>query len=742
MSKLVELKLNGSLELGLQVNLAIAPEAKTREVEVEGSLPPAPQLQETYTLWQYNYRNLNSTSRISPKKITYDGSIQKHLAESSSLLKQLRQELNQWLNAPQFQPIWRKFIEKIAPEEIIRIIIRTTNKQLRKLPWHLWELLDKYPCAEIALATNEYEKIKSERTILGERGISILAILGDSRGINIAEDQKILTETLTDAKLTFLCEPKREEISEHLWNRKWDILFFAGHSQSDLETGRIYINPEDSISLEELSYALKRAVEQGGLKLAIFNSCDGLGLASFLEKLNLPQIIVMREPVPDLVAQQFLKYFLTDFASGKHFYLAVREARERLQGLDRQYPGASWQPIIVQNPGMSLPTWWSLAGISEPNNSVAMKKPLTETQLSKKSSRRKVLKYGGLMLGGISLTVLLAQVLKDFSIKPLTVLLTKILNQLSNKPSSFNIDLFKNISLPSSEGVWSLAISPDGEFIATGNKTSNPTDNQTGTIQFYNRQTKENSKRFSEQENVIRALVFRPQSNQLISGDGDGNIKVWNRQNGSLEQQLQGHSQSIWSLAISPDGQTLVSCSEDESVSVWDLTTGEPTQGIFSHNDVVYALAFSPYGKVFASGGKDKIIRIWDVKKGSLLKSLEGHQGDIRTIAISPDNRYLVSGSGDNTVKVWQLESGKLVTTFEGHTDRVVTVAISNDSETVFSGSTDNTIKVWSIKNNRLITTRDEHRDWVLALATIQQENLLVSGGRDGTIKLWKYLLS
>ena len=59
MSKVVELKLDGNLELGLQVNLAIAPEAKTREVEISGNLPPAPQLQETYTLWQYNYRSLN-----------------------------------------------------------------------------------------------------------------------------------------------------------------------------------------------------------------------------------------------------------------------------------------------------------------------------------------------------------------------------------------------------------------------------------------------------------------------------------------------------------------------------------------------------------------------------------------------------------------------------------------------------------------------------------------------------------
>ena len=697
MSKLVELKLDGSLELGLQVNLAIAPEAKTREVEVNGSLPPVPKLKETYNLWQYHYHSLNSTSRISAKKITYDGSIQKSRTKSRFLADKLKQQLNEWLNSPQFQPIWRKFIEKIVPNETVRILIRTTDNQLRKLPWHLWELLDKYPYAEIALATNDYEKITSnQRTILDERGISILAIFGDSKGINIREDKQILTETLTDAKLTFLCEPKQEEIIKQLWNGKWDILFFAGHSQSELETGRIYINPEESISLEELSYALKRAVNQGGLKLAIFNSCDGLGLASFLEKLNLPQIIVMREPVPDLVAQQFLKYFLTDFASGKHFYVAVREARERLQGLDRQYPGASWQPIIVQNPGMSLPTWSSLAGVDEPNNSPTVRTQPTETQFSNKIRRRKLLRYGGLMLGGISLATLFAKIFRSTSDKP-----------------KLEIELIKNIQIASAAEIWSLAISPDGEFIASGKNT--------GTIQFFNRQTGDITKILGEHENVARALIFIPQTNQLISGDGDGNIKIWNRQNNNLERQLQGHSASIWSLAISPDGRTLVSCSEDESVKVWNLTTGEANAIIFSHDTVVYALAFSPNGKVFASAGKDKIIKIWDAKKRTLLKSLQGHQDTIRAIAISPDGRYLVSGSWDQTVKVWELESGKLVTTFKGHENRIVTVAIGNDSETVFSGSTDNTIKVWSIRNNRLITTLWQHHNWVLALATSQQ---------------------
>ena len=91
------------------------------------------------------------------------------------------------------------------------------------------------------------------------------------------------------------------------------------------------------------------------MKLAIFNSCDGLGLARNLADLRIPYTIVMREPIPDIVAQHFLEYFLTVFASGESLYTSVQQARVRLQEeLESQYPCASWIPVIFQNPAAAL----------------------------------------------------------------------------------------------------------------------------------------------------------------------------------------------------------------------------------------------------------------------------------------------------------------------------------------------------------------------------------------------------
>ncbi|HEY9830438.1 MAG TPA: CHASE2 domain-containing protein, partial [Stenomitos sp.] len=130
---------------------------------------------------------------------------------------------------------------------------------------------------------------------------------------------------------------------------------------------------------DELRYGLKKALAQG-LKIAIFNSCDGLGLARQLHDLQIPQTIVMREPVPDYVAQEFLKYFLTAFARGKSFYLAVREARERLQGLESDYPCASWLPMIYQNLAQVPPTWQDLIQEPEPEIEVTDNPPNPPSQ--------------------------------------------------------------------------------------------------------------------------------------------------------------------------------------------------------------------------------------------------------------------------------------------------------------------------------------------------------------------------
>jgi len=356
--KVVVLRLGeGDFKKGFPVTLEIRAEGTSPSMEIGGKLSSAPEIPNKYKQWQSAYRkNVRSGLRIDvPETQITNVSKSDFIKECHELADDLKKNLNLWLNCEQFRPIKERLLENLITSEEIRVIWQTEDMQLRRLPWHLWDFFERYRKAEIALSLPAYERV--EKLISPKAKVRILAILGDSTGINIQKDQAEL-EQLTDAEVIFLEKPQLKQLNDQLWFQPLDILFFAGHSssQADRDTGRIYINQNDSLSIRELKHALTGAIEQG-LQLAIFNSCDGLGLARELSNLNIPQIIVMREPVPDLVAQEFLKHFLKIFVEGKSLYLAVREARERLQGLEDRFPCATWLPVVCQNPA-EVPTTW------------------------------------------------------------------------------------------------------------------------------------------------------------------------------------------------------------------------------------------------------------------------------------------------------------------------------------------------------------------------------------------------
>ena len=369
MSHLVVLNLGrGDLQNGFPfVTAWLQLQDNRQSRQITGSLPAEPSILDLYRRWQLLYELLYQArsltirrrqSQLIDEDIRIDEADVTHVSDADfyDVSQELQNKINIWLDSEEFSDISRQLYKRLDPSQEIRVIIQTEDNPLRKLPWYSWRFFSDYPLAEVSLSPLNFEAAKT--TQHSAQQVRILAILGDSAGIDLEADKRLL-ENLKDAQTVFLVEPMRRELNEQLWDSQgWDILFFAGHSstQADGGSGQIYINPTDSLTITQLKNALNEAIAHG-LQLAIFNSCDGLGLARQLADLHIPQVIVMREPVPDLVAQEFLKYFLTEFASGRSFDLSVRKARERLQGIEGEFPGASWLPVTFQNPAEVSSHW-------------------------------------------------------------------------------------------------------------------------------------------------------------------------------------------------------------------------------------------------------------------------------------------------------------------------------------------------------------------------------------------------
>jgi branched-chain amino acid transport system substrate-binding protein len=354
MSKRVIFRIEeGNFEQGFPVTLTIKDNGEICVQEVKGRLAPAPEIIDRYNEWQQAYYSWGKTHRWWRRKIEVPEQINTNYSSCGSeknpnnYADQFKVALNEWLDRSDLGELREELLHTVNREDSVSFIVQTEHKELQRLPWELWRLLkNRYRQAEVALS------IKSS-PIKGalRNSVKILALLGNDEKIDIQTDWNILKEKLQNCELVLLEKPSADEFWKTLRSQPWDIIFFAGHSstQPDGNDAGIWLNNQEYLSPQKLEISLEEAVING-LKLAIFNSCDGLGLARQLEKLQIPHIIVMREPVHDEVAQKFLDYFLTSFAKGTSLHEAVREARERLRLIEDRSPNASWLPVIFQNP--------------------------------------------------------------------------------------------------------------------------------------------------------------------------------------------------------------------------------------------------------------------------------------------------------------------------------------------------------------------------------------------------------
>ncbi|MEO1401321.1 MAG: CHASE2 domain-containing protein [Cyanobacteria bacterium J06635_1] len=384
--QLITLRFDGDLDQqGFRVTLDILHPGGSLPEHKTGQLPPSPALARALEQWQDTYRTLVNNTRLTPHRVKLGGSF-KACQQSGDAVTQ---QLLTWLRSAQFRDVDLHLRETLSPQDAIQVIIRTQDPRLSALPWHQWDFIDRYSQTEIVFGSLDAQRIPPAPAP-PKRKVKILAILGNTQGIDVEQDRQFL-KTVDGAAVKFLVEPQRQEISRALWDQSWDILFFAGHSftnktftdkpstgeaatgeaateQRTEGQGQIQINPHDSLPLEDLKYGLRKAISKG-LQLAIFNSCDGIGLAQALSDLHIPQVIVMRQPVPDPVAQTFLKSFLQGFSSGHPLHVAIRDAREQLEALENRFPYASWLPVLFQSSAAPPPTWQTLRqGTLSPNS--------------------------------------------------------------------------------------------------------------------------------------------------------------------------------------------------------------------------------------------------------------------------------------------------------------------------------------------------------------------------------------
>ncbi|WP_133512347.1 WD40 repeat domain-containing protein [Candidatus Thiosymbion oneisti] len=194
----------------------------------------------------------------------------------------------------------------------------------------------------------------------------------------------------------------------------------------------------------------------------------------------------------------------------------------------------------------------------------------------------------------------------------------------------------------------------------------------------------------------VWSLALHPDGETLASAGKGNGITLWSMADGKQIRALTGESSDIadgTSLAWLPDGR-LISGGFKGQVGIWDTATGEEQVLPRIHTDQVPAVAVSPDGGRIATGSADKTIILWDAT-GRPLRRLRGHRNLILGLAFDASGQRLLSASYDNDLRLWDLASGTTLRVFQGHVAGLWSVIVRDGY--AYTAANDGTLRRWSL---------------------------------------------
>ena len=245
---------------------------------------------------------------------------------------------------------------------------------------------------------------------------------------------------------------------------------------------------------------------------------------------------------------------------------------------------------------------------------------------------------------------------------------------------------------------------------------------------------------------LVRSIAISPDGKIIVSGNDQGEVQLWNRNTEKLLYTFLRHSNWIQSVVFSPDGKLIASGSIDGTIKLWNLSTKKLIR-TFEKSQPVYSLTFSPDGKLIASGNGGGIIRLWDLN-GKSIRNIKAHSGNVVSVVISPDGKTLasrsfvsISNNNDTDIKLWNLSTGNLIRALTaGETGGVNSLAISSDGNILagyFSIQTAEAIRLWNFKTKEVIATLDVGINRPHAIALAPDSTTLAVGGFSNQIQIW-----
>ena len=238
--------------------------------------------------------------------------------------------------------------------------------------------------------------------------------------------------------------------------------------------------------------------------------------------------------------------------------------------------------------------------------------------------------------------------------------------------------------------IRACCFSPDGKLVATS--CDAPT-----SIEAYVRvwNTKDGSPvtDWLPQSNWVATMAFSPDGKQLATGDYTSNLVLWDVKTATRIGEEMRNGEIILSLAFSPNGKQVVvgmaqSQTGEAGARIWNLDSRTAVDAPMEHENWVTIVAYSADSSRAMTVSSDGFVKVWDAATAKLIGKPIPYSDLLGRAVFFSDGSKVLTGSSDGTVRMWHAETGELVdgAVLRFHGDRVHSLAIAPDQSTFAVG--------------------------------------------------------
>ena len=216
------------------------------------------------------------------------------------------------------------------------------------------------------------------------------------------------------------------------------------------------------------------------------------------------------------------------------------------------------------------------------------------------------------------------------------------------------------------------------------------------------------------QDQSVTSVAVSPDGKWLALGRADNSLILQNITDPNGRRVLAGHAGPVTGVQFTADSTRLFSGSKDKTLRLWNLADGAQV-GLLETPHEVTCLALNLDGsKIFSGHMGDHFVRGWNVpfeapkpaegdKPAEPVKpfvEMKGHGGPVSGVALLlPAGTQLVTASADSTWRVWDIANGNQARA-QNHGAPITALSVKSDGQFLVTAGANNMARLWKIDGN------------------------------------------